>query len=460
MPIEQVKLNVPALKCEIPETLSIKRGKIGLFRGKFARVEIWTSKPKPLCVVRKIGKETKRQFFGLNEITRANDTARAYDLQGQQNGQAFGTLSRDEETALRKWREYVFAEIQAGKPRPNLSDIIDGLIERERTKDNTPQFPQVAADFLEYKEKSGVWKGGDSAEIAASRLKRLARALIDENENPLTLAEITPEVLETAIPAAIERKKNGVPAPQTLNHYEKLMKEIFSWWYARENHARPAKDQLKNPLALFVPRKAVFLEEPEVLTVPAARALLADLWKHEKKALPAVLVQMFCGLRNAEVFRVKWKDFRRDGNETFLYLSKAITKTSVSRSVPVSANLSAWLDALAASGIPQDAESYLYPAASERTRKKGVNLALERAQKRAGISKPANAFRHTAVSAFCVLFDVFKAASYCGHNVRIQGEFYRAAMSKKDAQEYFAIFPPPPAPLADGGQAPNPPAQG
>lgn len=460
MPIEQVKLDVHALKCALPETLSIKRGKIGIFRGKFARVEIWTSKAKPLCVVRKIGKETKRQFFGLDEITRANDTARAYDWQGQQNGQAFGTLSRDEERALRIWREHVFAEIEAGHPRPLLSEIIESLIERERTKDETPPFPQVAAAFLEYKEKSGVWKGGDSAEIAASRLKRLARALTAQSGAPLTLGEITPEVLETAIPAAIERKKNGVPAPKTLNHYEKLMKEILSWWYARENHARPAKDQLKNPLALFTPTKAVFLDEPEILPIPAARALLADLWEHEKKALPAVLVQMFCGLRNAEVFRVKWKDFRRDGEERFLYLSKAITKTSVSRSVPVPANLSAWLDALAVEGISQNPEDFLFPAKDERTRKKGVNLALERAQKRTGISKPANAFRHTAVSAFCVLFDVFKAASYCGHNVRIQGEFYRAAMSKQDAQDYFAIFPPPPAPLADGGQAPNPPAQG
>lgn len=448
---------------------AVKTGKgwLRLEKGKTANVSFERSRKQILLTV-KTGEtyagtkrqKTTREFFRIEEYELANRRARAANIQGEQAGARFGAIRKDEEAALKIWREYLLRKTLAGETPADLAEIVKSGIEREETKDNTPQFPQVADAFLEYKEKSGVWKGGDSAEIAASRLKRLARALIDENENPLTLAEITPEVLETAIPAAIERKKNGVPAPQTLNHYEKLMKEIFSWWYARENHARPAKDQLKNPLALFVPRKAVFLEEPEVLTVPAARALLADLWKHEKKALPAVLVQMFCGLRNAEAFRVKWKDFRRDGNETFLYLSKAITKTSVSRSVPVSANLSAWLAALAASGIPQDAESYLYPAASERTRKKGVNLALERAQKRAGISKPANAFRHTAVSAFCVLFDVFKAASYCGHNVRIQGEFYRAAMSKKDAQEYFAIFPPPPAPLADGGQAPNPPAQG
>ena len=110
--------------------------------------------------------------------------------------------------------------------------------------------------------------------------------------------------------------------------------------------------------------------------------------------------------------------------------------------MPVPANLSTWLDTLAVKGISQNPEDFLFPAKDERTRKKGVNLALERAQRRTGISKPANAFRHTAVSALCVIHDVFKAASYCGHNVRIQGEFYRAATSKTEAQDYFGIMPP------------------
>lgn len=442
MPIEQVKLNTKALKCPVPATLKISRGKIGLYRGEHARVEIWTSKPKPLCLCRKIGDETKRKFFGLDEITLANDTARHYELQARANGLNFGTISDDEKRALMIWRDFVFRETKAGNPPRSLSEIVAEIVEREAHKDETPPFPQVADEFLTYKEKSGVWRGGDSYEIARSRLRRLERVLTGENGEPLTLGEITPEILEAAIPASIERLKNGVPAPKTVSHYGKLVKEIFGWWYAQANHSRPAREQLKNPLALFVPVKAVFLEEPEILPVPAARALLADLWEHEKKALPAVLLQMFCGVRNAEIFRVKWKDLRRDGDERFLYLSKAITKTSVSRSVPVPANVEAWLAALAAAGVAQRPDDFLFPTGTERGRKKGVNLALERAQARTGIKKPANAFRHTAVSAMCVLYDVFKAASYCGHNVRIQGEFYKAAMSKQDAADYFGIMPP------------------
>lgn len=418
------------------------RGWLGLERGKFAAV-YYVKRLGKLELRRKNpnGKEEKR-LFDVEDYAKANAAAREANKIGEQTGTSFGTLRKEEEEALKIWRRFVDEQQVAGTPAPNLADEIRELIERLKVRDETPTFKQVAKAFLEYKEKSGVWKSGDSCEIAASRLRRLSGVLVDGNGKSLTLSEITPSVLEIAIPNAIERKKNGIPAPKTLNHYEKLMKEIFSWWFAQANHTRSARDQLKNPLELFTPVKAQFLEEPEILPVSAARTLLQDLWEHEKKALPAVLFQMFCGTRNAETFRLRWKDLRRDGNERFLYLSKAITKTSVSRSVPVPANLSAWLDALAVAGISQNPDDFIYPAKDERTRKKGVNLALERSQKRTGISKPANSFRHTAVSALCVIHDVFKAASYCGHNVRIQGEFYRAAMSKTDAQDYFGIMPP------------------
>lgn len=417
-------------------------GWLGLERGKFASV--YFSKEKQKLEVRKKmedGKISKR-IFAVEDYAKANEAARNANKVGERVGADFGTLRKEEHAALRIWREYVDRKTMEGEAPRSLALVIQHAIEREETNEDTPPFHVVAESFLDYKDKSGAWKGGESYSIASSRLRRLSTVLVDETGKPMKLSEITPFVLEVAIPQAIERKKNGVPAPKTLNHYGKLMKEIFAWWYARANHARPARDQLKNPLELFAPVKTQFLEEPETLPVASARKLLLDMWKHEKKALPAVLFQMFCGTRNAETFRLKWKDIRRDGNERFLYLSKTITKTSMSRSVPIPANLSAWLDALAGEGITQNPEDFIYPAKDERTRKKGVNSALERAQKRTGISKPANAFRHTAVSALCVVHDIFKAASYCGHNVRIQAEFYRAAMSKTDAKDYFGIMPP------------------
>lgn len=71
-----------------------------------------------------------------------------------------------------------------------------------------------------------------------------------------------------------------------------------------------------------------------------------------------------------------------------------------------------------------------------------IQHAIERALGRTGVLKPRNSFRHTAVSAMCVLYDEFKAAQWAGHDRKIQGEFYKSAMSKQEAEEYFNIFPP------------------
>ena len=171
--------------------------------------------------------------------------------------------------------------------------------------------------------------------------------------------------------------------------------------------------------------------------------------KANEAAVPAVAVQMFCGVRNAEAARVKWKDLRREA--AMLYLAKAITKTTQARNVPIPENLAAWLDAFATeNGVPAP-DSYLIgvpvsdslPAnIQERRRLAFIQHALERAIKRTGISKPENAFRHTAISAMCVLHNEFLAAQWAGHDRKIQGEFYKAAMSKPTAQDYFGIMPP------------------
>ena len=170
---------------------------IGLEKGKFGKVRF-----------------ESRSLLPVEEYAKANEAARKANKLGEQAGASFGTLRKEEEAALKLWREYVLKKQTAGTPARPLDEILREAIEREETKDETPLFSDVADEFLSYKEKSGAWKGGDSYDIAASRLKRLQRVLTDKNGNPLTLAEITPAVLETAIPAAIERKKNGVPAPQ------------------------------------------------------------------------------------------------------------------------------------------------------------------------------------------------------------------------------------------------------
>ncbi len=454
MPIEPVKIAVKKLICPVPDTLNVKRGKIGLFRGKFARVEIWTSKQKPLCLVRKIGNEVKRQFFGLDEITRANDTARAYEWQGKQNGAAFGTLSRDEERALRVWREYVFAEIKAGKPRPLLSEIIESLIERERTKDETPLFKDIIFEFMEEKERLGLAKI-QQREIVKGKLKRLASAL---GETPLS--QFSPTLLESAILQVAKSRNGSTIPPKSLKEWLSVGKEIFKWWFTRENDRRTRErlPVLHNPLSLVKFPKIRKEGTPAIITRQQAADLLCAVYRSAPEILPVLALQLFCGIRRDEALRIQWKDFKEA--EIFIPASKA--KTDGERSIPIFDNLRAWLDAFRALGNETPENALLFPFRNlpvdieERThseremiihrneeqRAKAYERRLRQALKETGIVWERNFCRHTAVSFLCKRFGFSNAADWCGHSIRTQAKFYRAAVSEQDAKDYFGIMPP------------------
>lgn len=453
MAIEQVKLNCKALKCAVPETLKINRGRIGLFRGKFARVEIWTSKAKPLCLCRKIGDETKRTFFGLNEITLANDTARHFETQGSAHRLAFGTLSDDEERAISLFRKFAAAQAASGNPLPPLSELVKDMIFRETHKNETPLFPSVAFKFLEAKDAHGV------SPAYRARIKNRLSALA-KRFNKTRIGEITETAIKDAIPKLSRGRDGETPSAKTIKHWIELAKEVFKWFYARENATRRASEKLNNPLELLEPPKITKTKEPETITPAAARTILADLLANDCEMLPIVAVQMFCGVRNAEALRLRWRDIK-DGE---FHLSCAITKTKIARIVPIPENLSAWFDAYAAARgkapVPQDlifpfndtpAAALVDKTAAARAVRTNADYharsmtyarAILAAEKRTGIHKPQNAFRHTAVSALAVIHGQNLAADYCGHSIRTQGVNYRALMSKQEAQDYFGIMPP------------------
>lgn len=454
MAIEQVKLDVKKLKCPVPETLKIFRGRIGLYRGKFARVEIWTSKAKPLCLCRKIGNEVKRQFFGLNEITLANETARRFEMQGRGNGENFGTISDDERRALMAWREFSRAAAGTKSPARPLSEIVNEAIEREAHKDETPPLREVIFKFIEAKDAAGGISPAYRARLK-NRLERLAKFFRGKR-----IGEITETALKSAVLKLSCGRDGAPPAPKTQKHWIELAKEVFKWFYTRENATRRPAEKLNNPLELAAAPKIEKTREPEIISPAAARAILADLLANDVELLPAVAVQMFCGVRNAEMLRLRWKDLK-DGE---FHLSCAITKTKIARAVPVPENLRAWIDAFAAArGKAPAPQDLIFPfnetpaaalaAMSETARADRMNAdyharsmaysrAILAAEKRTGIHKPQNAFRHTAVSALAVIHGQNLAADYCGHSIRTQGVNYRGLMSKQEAQDYFGIMPP------------------
>ena len=435
-------MHIPAVKSG--------RGWLGLEKGKFGKVR-FESRSRKLELWIKEGKTWRRSLCPVEEYAKANEAARNANRIGEQAGKGFGSLRKEEEAALKIWREYVMESQMQGVPARNFEEVVREAINRERTKDETPLFETVARDFIDAKEKAGA--GAFEYRIRrARRVEKLSRALAGKR-----LAEITEQILLEAIEKSIAGRKGEPPAPKTWKHWIETAKEVFKWWFARENATRRASEKLNNPLEIVETPKTATESEPEVLSVKQAREILSVLWEVAPESVPAVVLQMFCGVRMFEALRLTWSDII-DGE---LRLSRKITKTQQARAVPVPANALAWLDACRARGIFRG--DLIFPinelnpamlkgstpeaqtrikAENERSRANAYSWRIEKTLARLDFAKPKNAFRHTAVSCLAVIHGQSRAADWCGHSRQIQGQHYRNPVSQIQAQDYFGIMPP------------------
>ncbi|MBR6798364.1 MAG: tyrosine-type recombinase/integrase [Opitutales bacterium] len=445
--------HVPAVKAG--------RGWLGLEKGEAATV-CFDKKRKGLYLSIKTGEKypgsnrekLKRQHFPVEKYEAANEAARNANRIGKQAGAGFGTIRKEEETALKLWREYVMASQMKGTPARSFAEVVREAIERERSKDETPLLSDVIFNFIEAKDATGGISPAYRARIK-NRLEAIGRHF-----KGARIGEVNETQVKDAILRLAQGKDGKPPAPKTQKHWIEAIKELFNWFYTRENATRRASEKLTNPLEILTAPKISKTKEPEILTIDEARAILADIWENDLPLLPAVAVQMFCGVRNAEMLRLRWKDLK-DGE---FHLSCSITKTKIARAVPVSENLKAWLDAFAvARGSVPAPNELLFPfndtpareletlsesaraariEANYHARSMAYARAILAAEKRTGFKKPKNAFRHTAVSCLAVIHGQNFAADYCGHSIRTQGVNYRGLISKTDAQDYFGIMPP------------------
>lgn len=425
--------------------LGLEKGKFGKvrFEKRFGKLELWIRQ----------GDTWKRSLFAVEDYAKANAAAREANKIGEQAGSGFGTLRKEEEAALKRWRAYVLAKEQAGAPARNLDELLREAIEREETKDETPLFVDAAFQFIEAKERAGACSLAYRRRIS-TYLKNLSRELEGKR-----LSEIGDAVLNEAISAVARPRSGTVPSAKTRKHYIDITKEFFKWWYVRENSTRRPADKLNNPLEIVSAPKIIKTRDPDILTPAQTRAVLAELWADAPEAVPAAVLQLFCGVREAEALRLRWRDII-DGE---LRLSCTITKTKLARAVPVPANAAAWIEACRVRGLQTPPEGLIFPfndvlaaklfelspEARERVeteqfncRARAYSYRIKRACRRAGLTETQNAFRHTAASCLAVIHGQFRAADYCGHSVRTQGTNYRNPVSAVQAKDYFGIMPP------------------
>lgn len=170
---------------------------------------------------------------------------------------------------------------------------------------------------------------------------------------------------------------------------------------------------------------AIEIWSPEEMT-----ALLASC---PTRAVPALAISAFSGLRNAELLRLDWREVH--STEGFLEVPATKSKTASRRLAPCPPNLAQWLAPHAKT------EGTLWEK-NEAT----LHDDFRRAAKAAGLAWRENALRHSFVSyRLAEVQDVAKVALEAGNSPTMIFRHYREVVRPADAQRWFAIAPSKPA---------------
>ena len=206
--------------------------------------------------------------------------------------------------------------------------------------------------------------------------------------------------------------------PKTMANLRLAISSIFC-------PAHTSGQILQNPVSAVKLPKVVSGEPP---TITAAQ-LAAILEAAPERSRAALAIQAMSGLRLCEVQRLDWAQVSLA--HQLITVTARGAKTASRRHVPICDSLLAWIAPLhRGQGMVAESEDILRNDS-------------ERARRKAGIKTwPANALRHTAASAWCILeHDVSKVAAWLGNSPAVVHKHYRALLTAEQATAWFAVRP-------------------
>ncbi len=286
----------------------------------------------------------------------------------------------------------------------------------------------VKAQVARLREQAQSWtmEEGAVAWLASLESKRRSKRYVEDARKRLkvfralhgagSLAEVTA--------AQVRQWLGGLGdlAPQSQKNYLTVLSSMFA--HAMRMHRAP-----RNPVT-EIEKPDVVREEAGILTPAELRGLLAHL---PADAVAFVVLSAFAGLRPAEVQRLEWQDVNFATGIVSVRASKSKTKRR--RTVPMSANLIAWLRPLAKE------TGRVVELADLTLRQKRLKPAREKAK----LTRwPHDCLRHSAATYLLEREgDAARVALWLGHTQEVLHEHYKGLLSHPEhAAEWFAILPP------------------
>ncbi|MCW5555428.1 MAG: tyrosine-type recombinase/integrase [Verrucomicrobiae bacterium] len=263
-----------------------------------------------------------------------------------------------------------------------------------------------------------------------SRLNKLVRAYGDR-----LVSEITMEHLEGLM--------NGCDyGAISQNHYRTTFRSFFGWCRKRKYcTSNPAED---------IEVADVDDRDPEILTLDQAKALLQAAYQHKEGVLaPFVVLGLFCGLRPAEIGRLKWKMVNLTAK--IITVTGGAAKKRKRRHVELCSNVVEWLTPMIGNRIMPKNFRRHFDAVRRLAGFRG-SVSHQQADD-ALLAWPHDAIRHTAISChFAAFEDEGKTAKWAGQSVDVMHNHYKGLVIKADAEVFWSWTP-------TGIQSPEPKGQ-
>ena len=219
------------------------------------------------------------------------------------------------------------------------------------------------------------------------------------------------------------RTKDGRPLSSvSFNSYRRYLGLFFAFC-VRRGWVRT------NPSALVTVRK-VMSKAPRLLSPQDLRAILAGTPSELK---PAVAIQAFCGLRVAEMARLRWSDVLITPEGGYIQVGADNAKTSRRRLTPIPAQLISWICK------QRKADGFVYEAG------KGSVDSLHRAEialreSLASVEWGRNALRVSALSyRLAQTKDAAATALEMGNSATVLLRDYRELTTPAKAAEWFGV---------------------
>lgn len=227
-------------------------------------------------------------------------------------------------------------------------------------------------------------------------------------------------------------------SPQTKKHYRVQLSVFFRF-------CRNRKWCSENP-AEATSEIRVISKEAEILSPSDAASLLANC--HDE-ILPGVVLGMFCGLRQAEIEKIKWDAV--DLAQGIVTIGAGIAKTNSRRVVTIPENAGAWLASCGKrKGMvwPGETRARDLWTLARIVSGFGPFTITSKAVKDAQEGRedlriwPANALRHSAISyRLATDRDLAKIAYESGNSPAVIQRHYNGLASPDSAKLFYAIRP-------------------